>query len=224
MGSEIYKKVDRLAEEIISGFKTIPTTVISDAMDRMNCVSADIKPLITGVHMVGSAITVQSMVGCNIMSHKAIYIAEPGDVIVFDARGHKDTSVWGFLQTTACISRKLSGVVIDGTVRDSKEIKDSQFPVFCKGITPAGPHKGWGGNINVPIQCGGVSVGPGDLVIGDDDGVVVVPKRIAKTVLKRSLEILKIEKDMFEKLERGLSTLEILGLDKKIAELGVEEK
>lgn len=223
MSGIINRIIKRAPKEIIDGFRDIPTTIVSDAMNRMNCMSAEIKPLVSDIHTVGSAITVQAMVGCNIMSHKAIYVAEPGDIIVFDARGHKDTSVWGFLQTKACILRKLAGVVIDGTIRDSKEIKESRFPVFCRGVTPAGPHKGWGDSINVDIQCGGVSVSPGDIIIGDDDGVVVVPCEKVEEVLTESKARLQMEKEWFEKLEKGFSTVEILGLDKKITELGVKE-
>ena len=223
MPGVINKTVKRSSKEVIDGFKGIPTTIISDAMNRMNCMIAEIKPLVSDIHTVGSAVTIQAMVGCNIMSHKAIYVAEPGDMIVFDARGHKNTSVWGFLQTKACVIRKLAGVVIDGTIRDSKEIRESRFPVFCRGVTPAGPHKGWGDSINIGIQCGGVSVNPGDIVVGDDDGVVVVPCEKAEEVLKESRNRLQIEKEWFEKLEKGISTMEILGLDKKIAELGVRE-
>ena len=219
----INKTVKRSSKKVIDGFKGIPTTIVSDAMNRMNCMIAEIKPLVSDIHTVGSAVTVQSMVGCNIMSHKAIYVAEPGDIIVFDARGHKNTSVWGFLQTKACAIRTLAGVVIDGTVRDSREVRESRFPVFCRGVTPAGPHKGWGDSINISIQCGGVSVNPGDIVVGDDDGVVVVPYEKAEEVLKESRNRLQIEKEWFEKLEKGISTMEILGLDKKIAELGVRE-
>jgi len=182
---------------------------------------AAIKALRPGVRCVGPAVTVQAMVGCNLMSHKAIYVAQAGDVIVFDAHAHVDTSVWGYLQTRACQIRRLAGVVIDGSVRDSDQVRESGFPVFCAGISPLGPHKGWGDSINVPIQCGGVRVAPGDIIVGDDDGVVVVPQESAATVVKIAHEYLEQEKNWFRELENGETTLSILDLDAKMKALGV---
>ena len=218
----IYTRIERPDSGLLEQYKSIPTTIISDAMNRTNAMHAEIKPLSPGAKLVGPAVTVKAMVGCNIMSHQAIYVAEPGDVIVFNARGHKDTSVWGFLQTRACVLRGIAGVVIDGTVRDSREIRESGFPLFCRGATPAGPHKGWGDSINVPIQCGGVQVNPGDIVVGDDDGVVIVSREQAVEILERALAGLRKEEQWFKAVEEGKSTVEILGLDRKIREMGVE--
>ena len=156
------------------------------------------------------------------MTHQAIYLAEPGDVIVVDARGHLDTSVWGGIQTLACEKCGVAGVVIDGSVRDLQEIRESRFPVFCKGVVPAGPHKGWGDSINIPIQCGGVPVNPGDIVVGDDDGVVVIPKNEAEEVLSLAKERIETEKKWIRGIKGGKTTLEVIELDKKIKELGVE--
>lgn len=224
MSGIIYKKISRPPKELIVAFKDIPTSIASDSMNRMNCMHASIKPVIENVSIVGPAVTVKSMVGDNIMSHYAICEAEPGDLLVIDARGHMDTSVWGFIQTTACKLKGIEAVIIDGTIRDIREIRDSHFPIFCKGATPAGPHKGWGGSINEPIQCGGVPVDPGDIIIGDDDGVVVIPQRIAQEVLERSKKRLEMEKEWMQKLNRGLSTVEIFGFDRKIKQLGIEVK
>lgn len=222
MNGVVYKKIKRVKKEIIEDFKEIPTTIASDAMNRTNAMRASIKPLIENVHIVGSAITVKCMVGNNIMAHQAIYLAELGDVIVIDARGHVDTSVWGGIQTLACKSRGISGVVIDGAVRDIQDIRKQQYPVFCTGVVPAGPHKGWGDSINIPIQCGGVPVNPGDLIIGDDDGVVVIPRKEAEDVLKRAKEKIKTEEKWIRGIKGGKTTLEVIELDKKIKELGVK--
>jgi regulator of RNase E activity RraA len=222
MGGIIHQEIERASAETIARFQSLPTSIVSDAMNRMNAMRAAIKPLCLGMRCVGTAVTVQAMVGCNLLSHKAIYVAQPGDVIVFDARAHVDTSVWGYLQTRACLMRGLAGAVIDGSVRDSDEIRKSGFPVFCAGISPLGPHKGWGDSINIPIQCGGTRVAPGDIVIGDDDGVVVVPKEWAETVAQLAEERLKLEKTWFKRLESGEPTTAILDLDKLIETLGVQ--
>jgi 4-hydroxy-4-methyl-2-oxoglutarate aldolase len=201
----------------------MPTSILSDAMNRMNSMSSAIKPLAAEVYMLGQAVTVQAMVGCNLMSHIAIYKSRPGDVIVFDARAHLETSVWGYLQTRASMLRKLGGVVIDGSVRDSREIRQSRFPVFCRGVTPAGPHKGWGDNLNVPVQCGQVCVHPGDIVVGDADGVVVIPIILAEEIAVAAESRKEMESEWFDKIERGISTIEAVGLKERIRELGIED-
>jgi len=222
MSGVVYKKIKRTKKEIIEEFKKIPTTIVSDAMNRTNAMKASIKPLIENIHIAGSAITVKCMVGNNIMTHQAIYLAEPGDVIVIDARGHVDTSVWGGVQTLACKSRGILGVVIDGSIRDVRDIKKLQYPVFCSGVVPAGPHKGWGDSVNIPIQCGGVPVNPGDIIIGDDDGVVVIPRNEAEEVFKKAKNRIEIEEKWIVGVKKGKTTLELIGLDKKIKEMGVK--
>ncbi|KAF5422778.1 MAG: 4-hydroxy-4-methyl-2-oxoglutarate aldolase [Candidatus Methanomarinus sp.] len=191
-------------------------------MNRTNVMSASIKPLIENVHIAGSAITVKCVVRNNIMPHQAIYIAEPGDIIVVDARGHLDTSVWGDIQTLACEKRGIAGVVIDGSVRNAQEITKSKIPVFCKGVVPAGPHKGWSDSINIPLQCGGVPINPGDIVVGDDDGVVVIPKNKAEEVLSLAKERIETEKKWIRGIKEGKIILEVIELDKRIKELGIE--
>jgi len=222
MAATIGPDFPRASERLLGRLRGMPTSLLSDAMNRMNSMSSSIKPLATGVHMIGQAVTVQAMVGCNLMSHVAIYKSRPGDVIVFDARAHLETSVWGYLQTRASMLRKLNGVVIDGSVRDSNEIRKSRFPVFCRGVTPAGPHKGWGDNLNVPIQCGQVCVHPGDIIVGDDDGVVVIPFIQLEEVTSSAEHRKKTEAAWFDQVAAGASTIEAVGLQERIKELGLE--
>jgi len=224
MPGVIKTNIKRAPKELIDEFKVLSTAIVSDAMNRMNSMSAEIKPIIGDVNIAGSAVTVQCIAGDNLMIHKAIYIAEPGDVIVIDARGHKDTAVWGNIMTKACKIRGIEAVVIDGSIRDIRENKEEKYPIFCKGVVPAGSQKSWGGNINVPIQCGGAHVDPGDIIVGDDDGVVVVPRNIAKEVLKKAKERAKTEEEWINEIQKGKTTLEVIGLDKKLDELGVEIK
>jgi len=224
MPGVIKTNIKRAPKELIDEFKVLSTAIVSDAMNRMNSMSAEIKPIIGDVNIAGSAVTVQCIAGDNLMIHKAIYIAEPGDVIVIDARGHKDTAVWGNIMTKACKIRGIEAVVIDGSIRDIRENKEEKYPIFCKGVVPAGSQKRWGGNINVPIQCGGAHVDPGDIIVGDDDGVVVVPRNIAKEVLKKAKERAKTEEEWINEIQKGKTTLKVIGLDKKLDELGVEIK
>ena len=198
--------------DYIEMLKRIPTTILSDVMNRMNCMDAGIKSLKKDVNMVGTALTVKSMVGGNWGTHKVLSMIKQGEIIIVDARGHVNTSVWGFLQTTAAIKKGAAGVIIDGAIRDSKEISKSSLPVFCRGVTPAGPHKGWKDDVNVPIQCGGVVVNPGDYTKGDDDGVVMVSKANIAEIIHLSFERLEKEKEWFTKLEQGMDTFDIIGL------------
>lgn len=217
----IYKKIDRVPKKVIKEYKKIPTSVISDAMNRTNAMKASIKPITEGAHIAGSAITVKCIVGDNIMTHQAIYLAMPGDILVVDGRGYVDKSIWGGIQTEIAMKRGIQGVIIDGAIRDASVAKRFRYPIFCSGVVPTGPHKGWGDSINVPIQCGGVPVCPGDLIVGDEDGVVVVPKGDVTEILKKSRKIIETEKEWKKRIDEGKTTLEAIGLDKKLKELNI---
>lgn len=199
--------------DYIKILKEIPAAVLSDVMNRMNCMDAGIKAIQKEVNMAGTAFTVKSMVGGNWGTHKALTMIEERQVLVVDARGHVNTSVWGFLQTSAALKKGLSGVVIDGAIRDRREIGGSTLPVFCRGVTPAGPHKGWKDDVNVPIQCGGVVVHPGDYVKGDEDGLVVICKEDIVQIIDDALARLEKEKEWFRKLDQGMNTFDIVGLN-----------
>jgi len=199
-------------KKYLEELKQIPTSILSDVMNRMNCMDAGIKAIQKNVNMVGTAFTVKSMVGGNWGTHKALTMIKENEVLVVDARKHVDTSVWGYLQTSAAIKRRVAGVVIDGAIRDCQEIGRCQLPVFCRGVTPAGPHKGWKDDINIQIQCAGVVVNPGDFIKGDDDGVVVIRKTEIEKILELASDRLKKENEWFEKLEKGMNTFDIIGL------------
>lgn len=190
----VKKNIDRPDHSWLEKFKDIPSSIVSDCLNRYYAIGGEIKPVYNNINLIGFALTIQSMSGNNIMSHFALTIAKPGDVLVIDARGCLGNAVWGSVQTEYAKKCGVKGLVVDGAIRDVKDMREMGFPVFCKGITPAGPHKGWADNINLPIQCGGVPVNPGDLIIGDDDGVVVVPNFIINEVLIWCEKHLKDEK------------------------------
>ncbi len=176
---------ERLSPQDLAQWKNIPPAIASDCMNRCYVMSARIAPLAPGMTLCGHARTITGMVGDNSASHAAIGLVEPGDILVVDARGHTDTAVWGGIMTRAAQQQKLGGVVIDGAVRDAAEIRELGFATFAAGICPAGPGKGFGGIIDGAISCAGCPVKPGDIVLGDDDGVAVVP-------LERQAEILEL--------------------------------
>jgi len=223
MAGIINSKIERPPKELITEFEALSTGIVSDTMGRLNSMRAEIKPVIELNHViVGPAVTVQCIVGDNLMIHQAIYIAQPGDILVIDARGHKDTSVWGAIMTKAAMLRGIKAVVIDGTTRDIRENKEMGFPIFCLGVVPAGSQKNWAGNINVPVHCGGAEVSPGDIIVGDDDGVVVVPAGMAREVLEKAKERVKMEEEWIKGIQAGKTTLEVIGLNKKLSELGIK--
>jgi 4-hydroxy-4-methyl-2-oxoglutarate aldolase len=129
-----------------------------------------------------------------LMSHKAIDLIQEGDILVIDVGGYTGSAVGGYLMSRKMISKKASGVVVDGAWRDLKEITEHRFPVFARAWTPSGPHKDLPGSVNVPISCGGVVVKPCDVIVGDDDGLVVIPFESLTDILVKAAEIHEKEK------------------------------
>ncbi|MCG8443743.1 MAG: hypothetical protein MI723_18230 [Caulobacterales bacterium] len=176
---------ERLPHGLIAGFKAFNTADISDMLNRMYAMQGGIHNLANADDLLGSACTVKVFPGDNLMVHKALDIARPGDVIVVDASGGTSAAVLGDLIAMKAKHRGIAGVVTDGFIRDAEGVAEAGLPVYARGITPFGPlHRG-PGEINYPISCGGVVVNPGDIVRGDADGVTVVPRAFADVVLQR---------------------------------------
>ncbi len=202
----------RLSESDLARWRAIPTAAISDDLNRTGTMHAVIKPLRPGMAFAAQALTVQTMVGDNVALHYALTMAWPGCALIVDARAHVDTAVWGGIMTEAAKVRGIAALVVDGAVRDAAELSASGLAVYARGVVPNGPHKGFGGRINVPIQCGGVQVNPGDLVVGDDDGVVVIgPERMAGLMEKCTARLAR-DKALVEKVAAGATTVELLNL------------
>jgi len=222
MKARIIRKIKRPSKELVVKFRKIPSSIISDCLNRYYAMNGEIRPIFNGIRLCGPAITIQSMAGSNIMNHLALTFAERGDVLVIDARGYLGNAVWGGVQTVYASKRGIAGIVVDGAVRDVEDIRRMRFPVFSKGITPAGPHKGWADSINVPIQCGGIPVHPGDLVVGDDDGVAVVPIEHIEEIYRESVERMKKEKLWLKEIGKGRSSLDAVGLRGKLEKMDIE--
>ncbi|MBF0280334.1 MAG: RraA family protein [SAR324 cluster bacterium] len=183
-----HPKFERLSKTILEQWKEISPAIASDCMNRSNVMAAHIAPLSPGMRLCGQARTVTSMVGDNGPGHAAIGLAEPGEILVIDARGHTETAVWGGIMTRAAMERGIAGLVLDGAVRDAAEIRALGFSTFAAGICPAGPSKGFGGIIDGLISCAGCPVKAGDIILGDDDGVAVVPLERHSEILQASLQ------------------------------------
>nr|WP_050183836.1 RraA family protein [Domibacillus robiginosus] len=179
---------------IVEQFEEIPTTCISDALEGMNNLSSTIQPLKEEYRVVGRAFTVKMPVGDNLVVLKAIREAKPGDVLVIDAKGDTYRAIAGDFIVGMAQTLGIKGIIVDGVIRDVVGIKELDYPVFCKGTTIAASGKAGQGEINVPISCGGVTVQPGDIIVGDADGVTVIPQELEEEVLKQSLE--KVDKDI----------------------------
>jgi len=185
MYGHIYYDIARPSADLLQAFADLPTATLSDAMGRHGAMSSRIRPLYEGVRMVGSALTVLCFPGDNIMTHKALPMVETGDVLVIDGGDH-DTGCFGHRSALQARARGGVGVVASGSVRDAAMLRRDRFPVFARGVSPRAPQKNTPGSINVPVHVGGIVVYPGDIVVGDDDGVVVVPLPMAGEVLAKA--------------------------------------
>jgi regulator of RNase E activity RraA len=203
---------ERLSREQLEVWRTIPVAIIGDELNRAQMMHAAIKPVAPGMGFVGQAVTVRCMVGDNLALHHAIAQTYAGAVIVADARGHEDTAVWGGIMHSAALQKGIAAAVVDGAMRDVAELRVSGLPAYCRAIVPAGPHKGFGGEVNGTIHCGGVSLRAGDVVIGDDDGVIAVRLDQLDGLLERCQARMKNEDRVIAGIKAGRSTIELLGL------------
>ena len=201
-----------LDEEIVSLLRSVSSSNISDAMHRKGAMRG-IHPLIPGKKIVGRAITVQTFAGDWAKPVEAIDLAGPGDVLVI-YNGSNNIAPWGGLATLSCKIKGVEGVVVDGAVRDLQEIRPMDYPLFSSDVVPnAGDPKGMG-EINSEIVCGGQTVRPGDYIVGDDSGVVVIPKERAYEIARRAKEVEKTEDRLFEEIRRGKSLSQVVNLEK----------
>ncbi|MBT2689796.1 RraA family protein [Bacillus sp. ISL-47] len=220
-GYRVIKDFGRLDQSIIDGYKYISTPVIGDVMGRMRVMNYAIKPVnISGVHMAGRALTVRTHPSDNLLVHKAMDLAQPGDIIVVDASGDTEHAIIGEIMSYYAKTKGVGGFVIDGAIRDRMQIAKLGLPVFAKGSTPRGPYKEGPGEINTVISCGNVPVSPGDVIIGDDDGVVVVPKGEAHVILEKATELSEKEEEILRAIGQG--KWDRSWVDKILKEKGIE--
>ena len=210
----IKDQIERPDIEIVNKLGEIATSTLSDAMGRYGAMSHEIKPAISGFHMAGPAYTIRSYVKDNLMVHYGLKMAKPGDILVVEAGGFPDGAFWGELMSLMAKRKGIGGIVLDTGVRDRKKLGEIGFPVFSRSVIPVGTLKDSPGSINIPVQCGGVVVNPGDIIVGDDDGVVVIPKEEAKKVLENALGIMKKEEEIRKRVALGEVLFDILSLGK----------
>jgi RraA family protein len=186
VGFRIRTSVPRLPAAVVEEFGTFDTPEISDLLNRLQAIDPGITCLSGGGRtLVGSAVTVRVFPGDNLMVHKSLDVAAPGDVVVVAAGGQSSNAVLGDTISAKARHRGIAGFIIDGVVRDVAGLREMDYPVYARGATSVGPlHRG-PGELNHPIACGGVVVNPGDVIVADDSGVVVVPREVAEGLLER---------------------------------------
>lgn len=216
IGFRIYTRIDRPNWELVEKFRDIPVANIADNMGRFYCVGTYIKPF-SEAKLLGTALTVRVPGGDNLMFHKALDMAQPGDVIVVDGEGNMNRSLCGEIMVRYAMKKGIAGFLIDGCIRDVDSIRKLGFPVYARGVNPMGPYKNGPGEINVPVSCGGQVIFPGDIIVGDADGVVVIRPSDAEDVLIKAQTHHKNEIMTFEQIERGM-------LDRSWIERSLKEK
>ncbi len=217
-------KIERPAQELVEKFRSLASATIHEASGRKGYVDCDIKPIAKGVRICGPAFTVLCHPRDNLMLHKALELAGPGDVIVCSTGGQYQAGYLGGLMATSARARKLGGLAIDGCIRDGEEIIEMGFPVFARGFCILGTGKTSLGLINHPLSFGGAMVDPGDLIVGDGDGLVVVKREECEEILTKSLARVEAEKEKAAVLASGVSSVEFNRLTKTFDFLGLKEE
>ena len=184
IGFQIVKRARKVDAETASRFRALPVANISDSMSRMTAGGARLRPMHGGGALAGPALTVKTRPGDNLMIHKALDIAEPGDVIVVDGGGDLTNALIGEMMTSHAQKRGVAGMVLNGSIRDYDTIHAGTFPVFAAGVTHRGPYKDGPGEINVAIAIDGMVIEPGDLIVGDGDGFLCIPFAQTEEVYK----------------------------------------
>ncbi len=203
IGFRICTRHQTAPKELVEAFAKLPVANVSDSMWRLYAGGSRLRPMHASGGMAGVALTVRSRPGDNLMLHKAIDMAGPGDVIVVDAGGDLTNALIGEMMLAHAIKRGVAGFVIDGAIRDADAIRETNLPMFAAGVTHRGPYKDGPGEINVPISLDGMPVEPGDIVLGDGDGVLAVPQTHAEEILNKAQAKLDAETKQMKAIAEG---------------------
>ncbi|QHI98545.1 RraA family protein [Xylophilus rhododendri] len=200
---EVIREFERVSPEVVAQARTFQAAILSDVSGRRGTMHSRVAPVEMNMVAAGPAFTVEVRPGDNLMIHMAISLAKPGDVLVIDGKGDQTAALMGTLMLSACKKLNLGGVIVDGAIRDRLELLDLGFPVFSAGFNPAGPTKYVPGRINHPISAGGTVVNPGDLVVADADGVVVIERLKAPAMMALAVKKVADEAARIEAIARG---------------------
>ncbi|MCY4021035.1 MAG: 4-carboxy-4-hydroxy-2-oxoadipate aldolase/oxaloacetate decarboxylase [Chloroflexi bacterium] len=221
--AHVYKEIERPSKVLVEGFAQIPSATAHEASGKKGALTSTIKPVAAGMKVCGPALTVLCRSKDNLMLHKAIAVAQPGDVLVVATEDSAEAGFWGEIMTVSAQANSIAGLVIDNCVRDAEHIVASGFPVFARGLSIRGTVKASLGLINHPTVCGEYLVYPGDLVLGDDDGVVIISREEAGEVLENSIARMADEAtEIEEEIRKGVLTVHFF--KDRLEELGLREE
>ncbi len=222
----IRRKIDRVPAALVKAARKFQASILADVGGRRGTLGGRIQPLAKSMKVAGPAFTVEVRPGDNLMIHAALALAKPGDVIVVDGKNDLSCALTGALMAAHAQKAGIAGFVIDAAVRDTEDCAKGSFPIFAAGCNPNGPLKGAAGRINWPVSLAGTTVNPGDLIVGDADGVVVVPRETAAEILKGAQAKVDSENQRMAAIDRGelaqawvgetLKALGVLGKDEKL--------
>ncbi|MDR5759294.1 4-carboxy-4-hydroxy-2-oxoadipate aldolase/oxaloacetate decarboxylase [Caballeronia sp. LZ035] len=208
--------------DLIAALRALGSATVYEAQGAHGALDSGIKPIHPSMCMAGPAVTVDTRPGDNLMLHYAMLKVKPGDVLVVDAKGFLEAGPWGDVFTELALQKGLAGLVMHGAVRDARTIIDMGFPVFSRGLSIKGTGKNQPGRVNVPVCIGDVAIQPGDIVVGDIDGVVIVPKHDVERVVQVSRAREEKESVFRQRIREGASTVELLGLQDTLERLGLQ--
>jgi regulator of RNase E activity RraA len=191
-------------QELLAAFKNAASAQVADSMSRLGAMDSGIRPVWHSPRIVGAAVTVWCHTGDNLMLHKALSLAVPGDIVVVNTQGNVQNSPFGELLATSAMKTGVIGVIVDGTVRDAESLEAMKLPVYSRGLNPNGCNKDGSGEVGTVIACGGVAVCSGDIIIADRDGITVVPLSDAAEVARLSAEKVASETKRAAEIEKGV--------------------
>ena len=206
----------RISADLLARLRGFGTATIYEAQGAKGALDSDIKPIDPGMCLAGPAFTVDTRPADNLMLHYALLKAKPGDVLVVDAKGFLEAGPWGDVMTQQALQIGLAGLVINGAVRDADSIIEMGFPVFCRGLSIKSTGKHQRGQVSVPVCVGNVQINPGDIVVGDRDGLVVVRQDEVDVAVQNSIARIEKETMFREKIKSGVMTAELLGLQETL--------
>jgi 4-hydroxy-4-methyl-2-oxoglutarate aldolase len=222
MSHRVVRKISRADAEVIRALGEQGVATIHEAQGRTGLLRPYMRPIYPSARVAGSAVTVLCPAGDNLMIHAAVEVCEPGDVLIVAPSLESTHGMFGELLATSCRAHGVAGLVIDAGVRDVTDITAMNFPVWSKAISAEGTMKSGAGSVNVEIVCAGAVVCPGDVIVGDQDGVVIVKREAATEVARLGAERISREEKSRERLRAGELGLDFYGLRAKLAELGIE--
>lgn len=225
-GSKVFLKVNRVAADIVAQAREVTVSDLHEAMGppgRSALMGPRMRPIRQGVRIAGPAVTACCWPGDNLMMHRALYLAQPGDVLVVVCRSELSGAQWGDVATRYALQKGLAGVIVQGCVRDVDQVRALGFPVWATHIWSIHPDKSGHGTVNAPVVCEGVDVRPGDLVVADGDGVVVVPRADAASAVAGAQSRMRKEDAAAEAIRGGASVWDLSGAAASYARMDIQE-